>query len=103
MPTRILIADDHQILRQGLIGLLANHDDLQVVGEAGDGRTAVKLAGELTPDVVIMDVAMPDLNGIEATRQIVAGHSGARVIGLSMHSDRRFISEMLRAGARGYL
>lgn len=102
-PIRILIADDHQILRQGLRSLLERHTDMQLVGEAADGRSAVRMAGELKPDIVIMDVAMPDLNGIEATRQINTGDSGARVVGLSMHSDRRFIAEMLRAGAKGYL
>ncbi len=100
---RILIADDHQILRQGLRSLLDRYPDMEVVGEAPEGRTAVKLAADLAPDVLIMDVAMPDLNGVEATRQVLANAPATRVIALSMHSDRRFVAEMLKAGAKGYL
>lgn len=100
---RILLADDHQILREGLKGLLARQPDMQVVGEAADGRTTVRMASELAPDVVVMDIGMPGLNGVEATRQIAAHHPGVRVIALSMHSDRRYVTEMLRAGAAGYL
>lgn len=103
MTIRVLVADDHKILREGLRSLLESQDDMEVVAEAEDGRTAVGLARELKPDVVVMDVAMPDLNGIEATRQIVADSPNVAVIGLSMHSDRRFVAGMLSAGAYGYL
>src|SRR5436853_2873642 len=99
MTTRILLADDHQIVREGLRSLLQQHDDMEVVGEAADGRTAVLMSQQLDPDVVIMDVAMPDLNGIEATRQIINKEPDAKVVALSMHSDRRFMGEMLKAGA----
>src|SRR3954469_1864969 len=103
MTTRILLADDHQIVREGLRSMLQQHPDMEVVGEAADGRTAVAMSQELEPDVVIMDVGMPDLNGIEATRQIVNKEPDAKVVALSMHSDRRFMGEMLKAGAKGYL
>jgi len=103
MGTRILLADDHQIVREGLKSLLEQHADMEVVGEARDGRAAVQMAHDLAPDVVVMDVAMPLLNGIEATRQITAREPHAKVVALSMHSDRRFMTEMLKAGAKGYL
>lgn len=103
MGTTILIVDDHQILRQGLRSLLEKIPGLEVLAEAEDGRTAVRLAQTLLPQIVIMDVGLPDLNGIEATRQVLMGSPHTRVIGLSMHSDRRFVSNMLKAGASGYL
>jgi DNA-binding NarL/FixJ family response regulator len=103
MRTKILLADDHQILRQGLVALLTKERDLEVVGEASDGRTAVRLAKELQPEVVVMDVAMPDLNGIDATRQILAEIPQVKIIALSMHADKRFVVGMLKAGASGYL
>jgi two-component system response regulator NreC len=103
MVTKILIADDHQIVRQGLRFLLEKESDLKVVAEAENGRTTVRLARELTPGVIIMDVAMPDLNGIEATRQILAESPSIKVIALSMYADRRFVVNMLKAGASGYL
>src|SRR3954468_14723925 len=96
---RVLLADDHEMMRSGLKALLQSQPGVEVVAEAENGRTAVRLAAELTPDVVIMDINMPDLNGIGATRQICAGGAGPKVIGLSGHSDRRFTREMLRAGA----
>lgn len=103
MGTTILIVDDHQILRQGLHSLLEKIPGLEVLAEAEDGRSAVRLAQTLLPQIVIMDVGLPDLNGIEATRQVLMVSPHTRVIGLSMHSDRRFVANMLKAGASGYL
>lgn len=101
--TRVLLADDHKILRQGLRTLLEQEKDIQVVGEADNGSSSVELTGELAPDVVIMDVAMPDLNGIDATRRITEADPRTRVLALSMHSDGRYVRGMLQAGARGYI
>lgn len=103
MSVRIVLADDHKVVREGLRSLIQKQRGMEIIAEADDGRTAVRLAGELSPDVVIMDVGMPNLNGIEATRQIVAKAGNIRVIALSMHSERKFVIEMLRAGASGYL
>ena len=103
MTIKVLIADDHQIVRQGLRTLLEKEPDLKVVAEAEDGRNTVRLAREFHPEVIIMDVAMPDLNGIEATRQIISEMSQVKVIALSMYADRRFVANMLKAGASGYL
>lgn len=103
MSIRIIIADDHKIVREGLRALIEKKASMEIVAEAGDGRTAVRLSKELLPDVVVMDVAMPDLNGIEATRQIVAKSREVKVLALSMHSDRRFVVEMFKAGTAGYL
>jgi DNA-binding NarL/FixJ family response regulator len=103
MNIRILIADDHQIVRQGLKTLLEKEPDMEVVAEAEDGRRTVTMAKEFTPNVVIMDIKMPDLNGIEASRQILSELPEVRVIALSMYSDRRFVTNMLKAGAHGYL
>jgi two-component system, NarL family, response regulator NreC len=102
MSVRVLVADDHQILREGLVTLLEKAG-LTVVGEAGDGRTVVRLARELKPNVVIIDIAMPGLNGIEASRQIAAEVPGVKIIALSMHADKHFVRGMLQAGASGYL
>ncbi len=103
MAIKVLIADDHQIVRQGLRTLLEKEPDLEVVAEAENGRSTVRLVREKHPEVVIMDVAMPDLNGIEATRQIISEMPKVKVIALSMYADRRFVSNMLKAGASGYL
>jgi DNA-binding NarL/FixJ family response regulator len=103
MSVRIVIADDHKLMREGLSSLLSQQADIEVVGQATTGREAVQLAERETPDVVVMDVSMPDLNGIDATRQILSRSPRSRVIALSMHSDRQFVAEMFRAGARGYL
>ena len=103
MSVRILIADDHQIVRDGLRTMFQDEPEFEVIAEASDGRRTVELARELSPDVVIMDITMPDLNGIEATRQIKAERPEVRIVALSMHPERQFVSEMLRAGASGYL
>jgi DNA-binding NarL/FixJ family response regulator len=103
VTTRIILADDHGIMREGLRALLEKQSGIEVIAEADNGRTTVELSRELKPDVVIIDIAMPDLNGIEATRQIVAESPGVKVIALSMHSDRKFVREMLSAGASGYM
>jgi two-component system, NarL family, response regulator NreC len=101
--TRILIADDHGIVRKGLRLQLEQQDQFQVVGEASDGREAVRMAEELSPDVVIMDIAMPNLNGIDAATQMVKRNPQIRVIMLSMHSDESYLTRALSAGAKGYL
>lgn len=103
MSIRIVLADDHRLIRQGLRALLEKEPDLEVVGEAADGRSALQMVSELTPHIVIVDIGMPALNGIEVARLIASGNTGAKVIALSMHSDRRFVAEMFRAGASGYL
>jgi two-component system, NarL family, response regulator NreC len=100
---KILLADDHTIVRQGLKLILAAHADMQVLGEAANGREAVELAAKLHPDIVLMDVAMPELNGIEATRQMVAANARIRILVLSMHKESVYVREILRAGARGYI
>ncbi len=101
--TTVLLADDHTLLRKGVRSLLERSGKLRVVGEAADGRAAVQAVADLRPDVVIMDVAMPLLNGIEATRQIVAEYPRTKVVALSMHGNRRVVVEMLRAGAAAYV
>ena len=103
MCLRIILADDHGIMREGLCCLLEKRLGVKVVAEAENGRKTVRLCRELKPDVVIIDIAMPDLNGIEATRQIVNELPGIKVIALSMYSDSKFVREMLHAGASGYL
>jgi two-component system, NarL family, response regulator NreC len=100
---RILLADDHTVMRSGLRALLERQSDFQVVGEAADGREAVDLALKLAPNVVVIDVAMPRLNGLDATQQITAKNSAIAVVVLSMHSDEGYIARALKAGARGYL
>ena len=103
MSIKIMLADDHSVLRHGLSKSFQNEKDMEVIAQAKDGRSAVELAKELIPDVVIMDIGMPDLNGIEATRQITQDCPRVKVIGLSMHSSKNFIIEMFKAGASGYL
>jgi DNA-binding NarL/FixJ family response regulator len=103
MSIRVILADDHTILREGLRSLIDKEPGMEVVGEAGDGRTTARLVRDISPDVVIMDISMPHLNGIEATRQITNEFPDVKVISLSIYSDRRFVSEMIRAGASGYL
>jgi len=103
MSIRIILADDHTILREGLNSSLQKREDMEVVGQASNGMETVEMAKELTPHVIVMDIGMPDLNGIEATRQILRDSPDVKVIGLSMHSGKRFVTEMFKAGAKGYL
>lgn len=103
MSVRVLLVDDHQVVREGLRALLEEHHGLAVVGEAGDGRTAVELTSSLRPDVVVMDLALPVLGGVEAIRQIHATKPATRVLVLSMYSDPRMVREALFAGAHGYV
>jgi two-component system response regulator NreC len=100
---RVLLVDDHTVVRQGLRKILESDDEIEIVGEAGDGRAAVDMAQRMRPHVVVMDVALPELNGIEATRQITKRVDGAKVLVLTMHSDDVYVRQSLKAGARGYL
>jgi DNA-binding NarL/FixJ family response regulator len=100
---RLLIADDHGIVREGLERLFATVPDVEVVGTAADGREAIALAIQTLPDVVLMDVGMPEVDGVEATRQITAAHPASRIVMLTMHGDQARIRDALRAGAAGYL
>jgi two-component system response regulator NreC len=103
MPIRILLADDHAVVRDGVRALLEKQSDMAVVAEAADGREAAQLAEEHLPDVVIMDIGMPGLNGIDATRRILAAHPQIAVVILSMHQDESYVLRSLKAGAKGYL
>jgi DNA-binding NarL/FixJ family response regulator len=100
---RVLLADDHAMVRKGFRLILENQPDIEIVGEAGNGREAIELADETHPDVIVMDVAMPELNGIEATRRLSSSSPRTRVLALSVHKDSVYVREILRAGARGYL
>jgi len=103
VKTKIIIADDHKIMREGLKALIEKQPDMEVAAEAQDGLAVTKLARKLMPQVIIMDIGMPEMNGIDATRQIISENKEIKIIALSMHSDRRFVLEMLKAGASGYL
>ncbi|MCA9726917.1 MAG: response regulator transcription factor [Candidatus Eisenbacteria bacterium] len=103
MKVRILLADDHKMFRDGLRPLLEHHRELTVVGEASDGQEVLTLVERHTPDLVVLDVSMPGLNGVEAARCIKEKHPGVRIAMLSMHADRRFVLESLKAGANAYL
>jgi DNA-binding NarL/FixJ family response regulator len=103
MTIRILLVDDHKIVREGLRSILEKEPDMAVIAMGDNGRTALQLAGELRPDVAVIDIAMPEMNGIEAIRRISCENPGIRTLALSMHSARRFVVEALAAGAKGYI
>lgn len=103
MTTKIVLADDHKVLREGLKSLLNQQQDFQVVGEADDGQEAVKLTKKLEPDIVVLDIGMPNMNGIQATKHIVDEVPDTKVLALSMHSDHQYVVKMLQAGASGYM
>ena len=103
MGTKILLVDDHEIIREGLLALLERQTDIEVIGAVQNGREAVEVAAKTKPDIVVMDIAMPGLNGIEATKQIIHQFPKTKIIALSAHPDKQYVAEMLRAGASGYL
>jgi len=103
MPTRILLVDDHEIMREGMCALLKRLPDIEIVGQASDGRSGINMAKEFGPDIVVMDIGMPNLNGIEATRQLLADNPRVKVMALSTHSDGAIVAKMLKAGASGYM
>src|SRR5260370_1388545 len=102
MPIRILLADDHTVVRDGLRALLEKQSDMTVVAEAADGRDCVRLAEEQSPDVIVMDIAMPNMNGIEATRRVLATNPRTAVVILSMHQDESYVLRSLKAGAHSF-
>jgi len=102
-PIRVLLAEDHTLVRAGIRSLISSFQDIEVVAEAGDGREATRLARSLNPDIVLMDISMPGLNGLEATTRITRANSHCRVLILSMHTNEEYAAQALRAGARGYL
>ena len=103
MSIKVLLVDDHAIIREGLRSLLERQPEMEVIADTDDGRKSIELVRELLPDIVIMDITMPGLNGIEATRQIIAEFPDVKVIALSIHSKRRYVADMLSAGATGYI
>ena len=103
MTTRIILADDHRIVREGIRALLEEQPDIEVIAEAEDGQAVIQLARELSPDVVVMDISMPGLNGVTAAREILTESPDIKVLALSMHTDKRFVMKMLDTGAAGYL
>lgn len=103
MSIRVLLADDHRMVREALRSVLEREQDIEVVAEAGDGPAVLELVGQASPDIVVMDIGMPGLNGVDATRRLIAEHPGVKVVALSAYSDKRFVLEMLNAGALGYV
>jgi DNA-binding NarL/FixJ family response regulator len=103
MATRILVADDHEVVRRGVCALLRTRPDWEICGEAADGREALEKAQQLKPDIVVLDLGMPNLNGLETMRQILKAHPETRILILTLHDSDQFIREVLRAGARGFL
>ena len=100
---KIILVDDHKLLRDGLRNIIEQRSNMHIIGEASDGREAIKICSKLLPDILVMDIAMPNLNGVEAARQIHKNHPDIKIIGLSMHSSKQFIQGMFKAGAFGYL
>ncbi|HDS84031.1 MAG TPA: response regulator transcription factor [Phycisphaerales bacterium] len=103
MAVRVILVDDHEIMREGMCALLRKCEDIEVVGQAANGRAAVELVEQLDPDVVIMDIGMPNLNGIEATRQMKEQRPALKIMALSTHSDGTIVAKMIKAGASGYM
>lgn len=103
MAIRIILVDDHHLLREALREKLSREADLEVIGEASDGRSALRLVAEMAPDIVLLDIGLPEMNGIEIAARINADYSRVKTIALSMYSDKRFVMEMLKAGASGYV
>jgi DNA-binding NarL/FixJ family response regulator len=103
MATKVLLVDDHEIMREGMSALLRRYSEFEVVGQASDGRQAVEMTEQLRPDIVIMDVGMPNLNGIDATRQLLSSNPKLKIMALSTHSDGSVVAKMIRAGASGYM
>jgi DNA-binding NarL/FixJ family response regulator len=103
MTMKILLVDDHEIMREGICALLRKHPEMEVIGQAADGRMAVDMVRQLRPDVVVMDIGMPNLNGIEATRQMTAENPHLKIMALSTHSDGSVVAKMIKAGATGYM
>ena len=103
MAARVLLVDDHEIMREGMCALLRKCEDVEIVGQAADGRVAVDLVNEMKPDIVIMDIGMPSLNGIEASRQMIEQHPALKILALSAHSDGTIVAKMIKTGACGYM
>ena len=103
MGARIILADDHKLFREGLRALLDNHSTVEIVGEASNGREVLKLARELSPNIIIMDLSMPELNGVETARKLVTKDPNIKIIALSVHSDRLFVNSALEVGVKGYI
>lgn len=103
MAARVLLVDDHEIMREGMCALLRKCEDIEVVGQAADGRTAIELTDQLNPDIVIMDIGMPNLNGIDATHLMRENHPQLKILALSAHSDGSIVSKVIKAGANGYM
>ncbi len=103
MAARVLLVDDHEIMREGMHALLRKCEDIEVVGQAADGRAAIELTDQLNPDIVILDIGMPNLNGIQAARQMKENHPQLKIMALSAHSDGSIVAQMIKAGANGYM